>query len=292
MSNLAVIREVDHLARLAPTAVVGPYCVVGPHVTIGPHTVLERRVIVSGHTTIGSNNFIGEGCVLGADPQDLKYGGGTTLLTIGHRNRFGRCVTAHIGTETGGYLTRIGNDNTLGDGCHIAHDCYVDDRATLGRNVLLAGHIRVETGSKLDDMSAVHHFVTIGRYANVGRCMPVRRDVPPYTRFEGRGNDITPTVTGIHEQGVQNAGLSKDDQQELRRALKDLFSEETALQTRIEQLVNLGVEGEVAYLCEFCQQSLQGVYGRHREQYRGKVPPEAMQHLPVEILQAIRRAMP
>ena len=289
MSSVAVLREVDHLARVAPTAEIGPYCVVGPHVTIGPHTVLERRVVVRGHTTIGSNNFIGEGCVLGADPQDLKYAGGTTLLIIGHRNRFGRRVTAHIGTETGGYLTHIGDDNTLRDGCHVAHDCYLDDHTTLGRNVLLAGHIRVQTGAVLGDMSALHHFVTIGRYARVGRYMPVRRDVPPYTRFEGRGNDVTPSVRGIHEEGLQAAGLSPDDQNELRRALRDLFGEETALQTRIEQLVNQGVEGEVAFLCEFCQQSLQGVYGRHREQYRGKVPPEAMQYLPVEIRQAIRR---
>jgi UDP-N-acetylglucosamine acyltransferase len=289
MSTVAVIREVDHLACVAPTAVIGPYCVVGPHVTIGPNTVLERRVIVQGHTTIGSNNFLAEGCVLGASPQDLKYGGQATLLLIGHRNRFGRCVTAHIGTETGGYLTRIGDDNTLRDGCHVAHDCYLDDRTTLGRNVLLAGHIRVQTGAVLDDMSAVHHFVTIGRYARVGRCMPVRRDVPPYTRFEGRGNDVTPSVRGIHERGIQAALLSKEEQVELRHALEDLFGEETALQTRIEQLVNQGVEGEVAMLCEFCQQSLQGVYGRHREQYRGKAPPEAMQYLPVEARQALRR---
>ena len=289
MSGVAVLREVDHLARVAPTAQIGPYCVVGPHVTIGPHTVLERRVVVRGHTTIGSNNFLAEGCVLGEAPQDLKYAGGTTLLTIGHRNRFGRRVTAHIGTETGGYLTRIGDDNTLRDGCHVAHDCYLDDHTTVGRNVLLAGHIRVQTGAVLDDMSALHHFVTIGRYARVGRYMPVRRDVPPYTRFEGLDGDVTPSVRGIHEEGLQAAGLSMDDESELRRALGELFSEETALQTRIEQLVNQGVEGEVAFLCEFCQQSLQGVYGRHREQYRGKVPPEAMQYLPVEIRQAIRR---
>ncbi len=172
---------------------------------------------------------------------------------------------------------------------HVAHDCYVDDRTTLGRNVLLAGHIRVQTGAVLEDMSAVHHFVTIGRYARVGPCTPVRRDVPPYTRFDGRGNDQTPAVKGIHEEGIAAAKLSRDEQAELRLALKELFTEEASFQTRIEQLVNQGVEGEVALLCEFCQQSLQGTYGRHREQFRGKAPPEAMQYLPPEIRQLIKR---
>lgn len=291
MSPLSVMREIHPSARVASTAKIGAYCVIGPHVTIGPGTVLNQRVIVSGHTTIGSGNVIGEGCILGADPQDLKYAGAPTLLVIGHRNRFGRCVTAHIGTETGGYLTRVGDDNKILDGTHIAHDCYVDDRTRLGRNVQLAGHIRVQSGAVLEDMTAVHHFVTIGRYARVTRCTPVRRDVPPFTRFECRGDDVTPAINGIHAEGLQAADLPPEDDRELRQALQDLFSEETALQTRIEHLVNLGVEGEVAELCEFCQMSLRGVYGRYRELFRGKVPPEAQQYLPVETLQALRRTM-
>lgn len=291
MSSVTVIREIDPSARVAPTAVVGPYCVVGPHVTIGPGTVLQRRVSVKGHTAIGSGNFIAEGCVLGEEPQDLKYAGGTTFLMIGHRNRFGRRVTAHIGTESGGYLTRIGDDNVLMDECHIAHDCFVDDHATLGRIVLLAGHIRVNTGAVLEDMSAVDSFVTIGPYARVGRRTPVRRDVPPFTCFIGQGSDITPAVRGIHEEGIAAAHLGPQEQKELRQALTELFIDEGALQTKIEQLVNLGVEGKVAELCEFCKRSLQGVYGRHRELYRGKIPPEVDQFLPHEWRQTIRRAL-
>lgn len=290
--TVSVVREIHHSARVANSAVIGPYCFIGPQVTIGPGTVLQRRVSVTGQTVIGSGNFIAEGCVLGAEPQDLKYAGGKTLLIIGHRNRFGPRVTAHIGTENGGYLTRIGNDNILMDGCHIAHDCYVDDRTVLGHDVLLAGHIRVQTGAVLEPMAGVHHFVTIGQHARVGRCTPVRRDVPPYTLFIGQGNDIAPAVRGVHNEGIAAAHLSTEDEKELRHALKELFGDETALQTKIEQLVNLGVEGQVAELCEFCQRSLQGLYGRHREVYRGQVPPEAEQYLPNEWRQAIRRPLP
>lgn len=284
MTQVTIIREIDPSARIAPDATIGPFCVIGPNVTIGPGTELIRRVSVAGHTHIGSANVLDEGCALGAMPQDLKYEGRDTLLMIGHRNRFGRNVTAHIGTERGGWLTRIGNDNVLMDGCHVAHDCYVDDRTRLGRNVLLAGHIRVQTGAVVSDLAGVHHFVTIGRYARVGPRTPVRRDVAPYTDFYSENyDDSPPAVRGIHDAGIKAPGLAPAEEKELRRALNELFADESALQTKIEQLVNMGVEGEVAALCEFCQRSLQGVYGRHREMFRGKAPPEAKEFLPPEL---------
>jgi UDP-N-acetylglucosamine acyltransferase len=292
MVDLTVLREVDPSARVSPDARIGPFCVVGPHVTIGPNTVLTRRVSVLGHTTIGSGNLIDECCVLGATPQDLKYQGGPTLLIVGHRNRFGRGVTAHIGTESGGMVTRIGDDNVLMDGSHVAHDCFVDHRTRLGRSVLLAGHIHVQTGAVIEDMAGVHHFSTIGRYARVGPRTPVRRDVPPFTDFYSDAYDWTPpSVRGIHEAGIRAAGLKDDQEQELRQALRELFEDEAALQTKIEQLVNLGVEGEVAALCEFCRKSLQGVYGRSRELYRGKTPPEAIEYLPPERRADFRRPL-
>jgi len=292
MSSVTIVREIDPSARIAPEAWIGPYCVIGPDVTIGPGTVLKRRVSVAGCTTIGSGNRFEEGCVIGARPQDLKYRGGATLVIIGHRNRFGRAVTVHIGTEVGGYLTAIGDDNVLLDGCHVAHDCYVDNRTHLGRNVLLAGHIRVHTGAVIEDLVGVHHFTTVGRYARVGPRTPVRRDVPPYTLFCSEGCEISPpAVRGVHEEGIRAAGLRMDEEEELRRALHELFEDESALQTKIEQLVNLGVEGEAAELCKFCLRSLQGVYGRHREIYRGQVPPEAQKMLPPEKRGEIQRSL-
>jgi len=276
MTDVAVVREIAPSARVAPEAGIGACCVVGPNVVIAPGTVLRRRATVLGNTIIGRDNLLEEGCVLGAVPQDLKYAGGATLLVIGDRNRFGRCVTVHLGTEAGGCLTRIGNDNVLMPGSHVAHDCFLDDGARLGRSVMLAGHVRVETGAIMGDLSAAHHFTTIGRYARVGPRTPVRRDVPPYSFFHSETYDwLRAGVMGVHEEGIRAAGLTRRDQWDLRRALAELFADESALQTRIEHLENLGVEGEAAELCRFCQRSLSGVYGRYREKYRGRRPPEA-----------------
>jgi len=277
MTDLTVLREIDPTARIAPDAKVGLFGVIGPHVTVGPGTVVGRRVTILGHTMLGSGNVIGEGSVLGAAPQDLKYAGGPTVLRVGHRNHFGREVTAHIGTEAGGGLTRIGDDNVLMDGCHVAHDCFVDHRTHLGQSVLLAGHIRIHSGARIEDLSGIHHFVTVGRYSLVGAHTPVRRDVPPFTEFRSFDHDwqSPPAVVGIHEAGIAAANLPAEQEKELRFALKELFDDESTLQTKIEQLMNMGVEGEAAQLCEFCLRSLQGLFGRCREAFRGKPPPEA-----------------
>jgi len=286
MAEVAVLREIAPSARIASGAHIGPYCVVGPNVTIGPRTVLTRRVTVIGHTSIGSDNVLEHGCVIGGQPQDLKYAGQATFLIVGHRNRFGHSVTVHVGTELGGYITSIGDDSVFLNGCHVAHDCYIDDSTWLGRGVMLAGHIRIHTGAVIGDLAGVHHFVTIGRHSRVGARTPVRRDVPPYTDFYSQDYGWTPpAVMGIHEAGLSAAALGGEEEKELREALKDLFDDESALQTKIEQLVNMGVEGEAAQLCQFCQRSLQGFYGRHRELYRGKRPPEARELSQHELLQ-------
>ncbi len=289
MSTLEVLSEIHPSARIAADAKIGPFCVIGPEVTIGPDSELGRRVTVLGNTTIGSGNHIGDGCVLGGVPQDLKYRGADTLLAIGHNNRIGRNVTVHIGTETGGYATRIGNDNLLREGVHVAHDCFIDNRTEIGRSVQLAGHILVQSGVVMADLSGAHHFVTIGRYARIGPRTPVRRDVPPYTNFYSQDYGWTaPSVRGVHEEGILAAKLKPDEEAELRRALAELFQDEAALQTKIEQLENLGVEGEAARLCEFCQNALKGKFGRFRESYRGQIPPEAAQILPRDKLTTLQ----
>ena len=279
MTELAVIREVAPAASIADDVEIGPYCVIGPNVSIGPHTRLLRRVTVTGHTTIGTDNVFDDGCVMGCHPQDLKYQGGPTQLVIGNRNRFDRLVTAHVGTEAGGGLTRIGNDCVLMHGSHVAHDCFVDDEVQIGRYVQLAGHIRVERGATLDDFAGVHHFSTIGRHALVRARTPVRRDVPPYTDFYSSNPDMQPaSVHGIHRKGLWAARLAPVEEWELHRTLLELFADEWALQTRIEHLVNIGVEGEALKVCRSCQRSLRGPYGRHRETLRGQPPPEVQEY--------------
>ena len=72
------------------------------------------------------------------------------------------------GTETGGGVTVVGNDNMLMANAHVAHDCIVGSRIILANNVMLAGHVRVQDGAILNGGAGVHHFTTVGAFAYVG----------------------------------------------------------------------------------------------------------------------------
>src|SRR5512134_49434 len=101
MAQIHPTTIVDPTADLAADVVVGPYCVIGPQVTIGEGTVLHNHVTVQCRTSIGRQNELYPFSVIGADPQDRKYRGEVTMLTIGDRNRIRAHVTIHRGTGNG-----------------------------------------------------------------------------------------------------------------------------------------------------------------------------------------------
>jgi UDP-N-acetylglucosamine acyltransferase len=294
MSDVTVVREIASGAQIAPSASVGPWCVIGPKVTIGAGTRIAPRVTIMGRTTIGRDNVICSGAVLGGDPQDLKYLGKDTLLLIGDRNHIGNNVTAHIGTEVGGWVTYVGSDNRLDDTCHIAHDCYVADRTRIGRGVLLAGHIVVQTGAVIEDMVGIHHFTRVGRFSRVGPRTPVRRDVCPYSDFYSTDYYWDPPmIRGLHEPGIRAAGLGEVAEAQLREGLARLFAEgPTPLASRLDHVeANAAGDGELSGVCRFCRESLVGHSGRYREGFRNQMPPEAEQYLPPDIVALIRKEM-
>jgi len=281
--------QVADEARIHPTVRIGRWCVVGPRVQLDAGVVLEDRSVVLGRTRIGAETTIGAGSVIGDHPQDLKYRGGHTWLLVGRRNRIGRNVTIHVGTEGGGWATYVGDDCRFGDGCHVAHDCYLDDEVTLGERVLLAGHIVVGRGAVLERMTGIHHFTRIGRYCRVGPRTPVRRDVPPFTDFYSRDYySDPPAIRGVHEAGIAAAGLDADVERALRAALTELFDTDAALATQVAALERRGAMIEVvADLCRFCRESLAGRFGRYRERFRNQTPPEAERFLPEDVRRAI-----
>src|SRR5258708_3940586 len=134
---------VDPKASIAETAVIGPYCVVGPDVEMGAGTRLMAHVYVDGPTRIGEENIFYPYSTVGVAPQDLKYKGERSETRIGSRNRVREFVTIHRGTEGGGMITRIGDDNLLMAYVHVAHDAQVGNHAVLANAVTLGGHVLV-----------------------------------------------------------------------------------------------------------------------------------------------------
>src|SRR6266404_756006 len=135
---------VDSQARIAASAEVGPFCIIGADVEIGERTRLMAHVYVEGVASIGEDNLFYPYTTVGVAPQDLKYQGERSETRIGNRNKIREFVTIHRGTEGGGLVTRIGDDNLLMAYVHVAHDVQVGNNTVLSHGATLGGHVLVE----------------------------------------------------------------------------------------------------------------------------------------------------
>ncbi len=116
---------VDKKAQISENAIIGPYSIIGPHVQIGEGTEIQSHVNITGNTIIGNNTKIFPFASIGTNPQDLKYKGEQTKLEIGNDNIIREHVTINTGTDGGGGITKIGSNNLIMIGAHIAHDCMI-----------------------------------------------------------------------------------------------------------------------------------------------------------------------
>ena len=219
------IAHIDASARVSPTAVVGegstvgPFAVVGPHVRIGRNCKIGASSVIEGHTTIGDGNEIFPYASIGLAPQDLKYKGEPTRLSIGNHNIFREFVTIHRGTEGGGGETTIGDRNLFMNYVHVAHDCHVGNQTIFGPHATLGGHVTISDFVNVSAGSAVHQFCRVGAYAFIGGYSVITKDALPYGRTVG---SRPARVFGLNLIGLKRRGLTDDTLKKLRAAYRYL----------------------------------------------------------------------
>src|SRR4029450_9815736 len=70
-------------AELAEDVEIGPFCVVGANVKLGAGGGRGSHVVVAGRTSIGARTSLYPFASIGHPPQDLKYKGEPSSLTVG-----------------------------------------------------------------------------------------------------------------------------------------------------------------------------------------------------------------
>ena len=100
-------------AQLGDDVIVGPCAVIEDDVVIGARTRIDAFASVKRYTTMGEDNHIYSYAAVGGEPQDLKFHGEVSSLVIGNRNNIREFTTLHRGTEAGGGVTRVGDNNLL-----------------------------------------------------------------------------------------------------------------------------------------------------------------------------------
>ena len=207
-------------------AIIGENTIIGPYCHIGSNVVIGNNVNLKSHVVIMEDTILGDGCIvypfasLGQKPQDLKYKGERSKLEIGKNTVIREYVTANIGTEPGGMITKIGDNCLIMAYCHIAHDCIIGNNVILVNGVNLSGHVVVGDYAIIGGMSAVKQFTRIGKHAMIGGCTGVDRDIIPYGIV--RSDRIT-TIKGLNIIGLKRRGFSVDEIKEMMSAYREIF---------------------------------------------------------------------
>lgn len=248
---------VDPAARIDPTAEIGPYCIIGPDVEIGARTRLMANLYIEGPTTIGEDNVFFPFSSIGVASQDKKYKGERAFTRIGHRNSVREFVTIHRGTEGGGLVTEIGNDNLLMTYAHVAHDCRIGNHTILGNSVGLAGHVTVEDWADVSPFSGVHQFCRIGRHSFIGPYSVIKQDVMP---FSLTSHQPEVHVFGANSVGLARRGIEKSSIEALQTAFRLLTRAGLNTTQAVERIrEDLPPCPEVEELLEFIASSTRGV---------------------------------
>jgi UDP-N-acetylglucosamine acyltransferase len=248
---------VDPTARIAESAEIGPYTVVGADVEIGARTHFKGHVFMEGPLRIGEDNVFFPYSTVGVAPQDLKYKGERSETRIGHRNRIREFCTIHRGTQGGGMITSIGDDNLLMAYVHVAHDVHVGSHTVLSHAATLGGHVLVEDWAWIGAASGVHQFCRVGRHAIVGGYSVITQDVMPFS------NTVTAReakVFGANATGLERRGFSAETIDALHKAFRLLTRAGLNTSQAVARIrEEIPGTGEVEELLAFIEASERGV---------------------------------
>ena len=210
---------IDNKAKISQSVKVGPYSIIGPNVEIEENTTIHSHVNLTGYTKIGKNNQIFPFSSIGTPPQDLKYKGEKNSLVIGNNNKFREYVNINPGTEQGGGITRIGDNNLLMVYCHVAHDCKLSSNIVLANNVQVGGHVIIEKNAIVGGSCAIHQFSRIGESSMIGGMTGVLSDVIPFGLSMGNRNNLM----GLNLIGLRRSKVSNENIKKIQSAYDKIF---------------------------------------------------------------------
>jgi UDP-N-acetylglucosamine acyltransferase len=241
---------------LADDVRVGAYAVIGPDVVLEAGVEVRPHALITGRTRIGARTRVFPFAVLGEEPQDKSFSGEATELLIGADNVLREHVTIHVGTAKGGGCTRIGDDNFIMNGVHIAHDVQVGSHVIVASQVAIAGHAEIHDFAVIGGLSGVHQHARVGESAMVGALTGITLDTPPFSLVSGERGPLR----GVNVVGLRRRAFSREVRREIKRAYQLLFWSRLRLEEAIERVRGEDfVSPEVERLIAFIESSKRGV---------------------------------
>ncbi len=255
--------------HIHPQAIVEPGAIIGENVTIEAfaivkgtvtlhdNVVIKSHAYIDGYTTIGEGTVVWPSASIGTKPQDLKFRGEKTFVSIGKRCEIREFVTINSSCQENSTV-KIGDDCLIMAYCHVAHNCEVGNRVVMANSAMLAGHVIVEDCAIIGGMTPIHQFTRIGKHSMVGGFSRVPGDIPPYTI----GGGIPYRFGGINIVGLKRYQFSLEVRIALAKAFKLTYRSGLRLDEALFQIErDVQMFDEVRHWVDFCRNSKRGIAG-------------------------------
>ncbi|MBQ1973443.1 MAG: acyl-ACP--UDP-N-acetylglucosamine O-acyltransferase [Paraprevotella sp.] len=254
MSKISPLAYIDPEAKIGENCEIGPFCYIDKNVVIGDNNVLMNSVTILYGARIGNNNTFFPGAVISAIPQDLKFVGEETTAIIGDNNTIRENVTVNRGTAAK-METRVGNNNLLMEGCHIAHDAIVGNGCIIGNSTKLAGETIIDDNAILSAGVLMHQFCRVGSYTMVGGGTRFSMNVPPFTICARE----PASYCGLNIVGLRRRGFSNELIDNIHNTYRIIYQSGLKLNEALEKIKEeVPMSSEIEYIISFVENSKRG----------------------------------
>jgi UDP-N-acetylglucosamine acyltransferase len=242
-------------AELAEDVRVGPFSIINDGAQIGAGCEIGSHALIDSKTVIGKNCKIHHGAVIGTLPQDLKFKGEDTFVSIGDETVIREYATINRGTEYRG-KTVVGKNCFIMIYAHLAHDCLLGDHVILANSVNVGGHVEIGDWAIIGGIVPVHQFVKIGAHSIIGGGFRVQKDVCPYAMVAG----YPLKIMGLNRIGLQRRGFPEKTMKILERTFRILFKSKLNTAQAVERIkTEVELIPEVQNVLDFVAASERGI---------------------------------
>ena len=173
---------------------------------------------------------------------------------MGNNNSIRENVTISRGTASRG-TTKVGDNNLLMENMHVAHDCILGNRLTIGNSTKFAGEVTVDDNAIISAVVLCHQFCHIGGYVMIQGGCRFSQDIPPYIIA---GKEPT-RYAGINLVGLRRHGFSNDLIDLIHNAYRMLYSEGILAEGIKKIKSELQITPEIQYIIDFVSSSKRGI---------------------------------
>lgn len=180
MTQISPLAFVNPGAKLGDDVRIDAFAYVDDDTVLGDGCHIRPHASVLAGSRLGRNVTVYEGAIVSAEPQDFRWKGEKSMVSIGDNTVIREHVIINRSIH-GGSSTSIGSHCHIMAQTHVGHDSEIGDHCILGNAVKIAGDCKIGNFSILSSNALVHERCEVGEWSLIKGGCRVNSHVPPYT---------------------------------------------------------------------------------------------------------------